>query len=134
MEAHMPSEMVKEDFTWRCLLKDEQKFSRSFQASKKNMIKVESQGPHSPRLTSIPTVNTLISGLHRSFSSLSTLVFSAPVSFISNPPPRRLIFNHSLPRLCVTDELKYSPTYCLSTWKALCSLSAYRSSTHHSPL
>lgn len=91
MEAHMPSEMVKEDFTWRCLLKDEQKFSRrSFQASEKNMIKVESQGPHSPRLTSIPTVNTLILvSIEASLAFL--LVFSAPVSYLQ-PVPKKTHF------------------------------------------
>lgn len=89
--------------------------------------------PTESRLISIPTINTLIL-VSIKVSLAFILVFSAPVFSIFNWSPRRLIFSHSLPRLYVTDKLKYSPTYFFPTWKTLNSLSAYQSSTHHSPL
>lgn len=73
------------------------------------------------------------SSLPQSFTGIQTSLLSSSIPS-ATPPSQKFSCNHYLPWLYLPAKLKYSPSYCSSTWKALSLLSACRSSTHHSPL
>ena len=88
---------------------------------------------HDQGRTTSPNVNALVPASIKS-SLAFRLVSSALLSAESNPSPHGFISNHSLSRLYLPAKSKSSPSCYSSTRKALYLLSAYRSSTHHSPL